>query len=709
MRAVPLVVTGVDALGRSFKERTSTLIINCHGCRYQSKHYVLKGTWVTLEIPHQGDGAPLVNLRGRVAWIQRPRTGRELFHIAVEHEVPGNIWGIAFPPQDWFPFPEADAAALSRAAVQPEELPKGESELPILLHPEPPAEEKLENLRVFPAPADPDASLLHAEPLAEAQPQILAPAQEAAQRIEEPMPSLVQPHISSAQEAVEHLAVDRSVLDAAVAQQEAKIGSITDEAFATALSRFREQCGTVKNELHDSVQTIVTRNLSGLEEQLRSLVQPHISGAQKAVERLAEGRSLLDAAVAQQEAKIRSITDEAFAAPLARFREKAGAVENELHDSVQNIVARNLAGLEEKLRSLVQPHISGAQEAVERLAEGRSLLDAAVAQQEAKIRSITDEAFAGPLARFREKCGAVENELHDSAQTILVRNLAELEDKASDMKHATVDSLYKSAEWYEKKAQVQLQQIIEKGVEMSGQQLRDRAGEVAGVFATEIDGQSRSFVDHAQRQMEETLRDCFERSRALFTEAAETTSSTFTDEIQRQARGELDGFGAALQKTAEETRVQAESVSRELIAQLTAEQESFLGRFQSNMTRALETGVAVAQEQVQGGLAKAVESWGAMAREQQQKLFEMYGRLGDEAVEQFRGRLENMSNSWMVATVTTLDHQSRDVVTGVAKAAEDKLRETCAQVFANVGDTLRERLKEISSAFSGPPTSKPSS
>jgi len=38
VQAVPLVVTGVDALGRPFVERTSSLIINCHGCRYQSKH-----------------------------------------------------------------------------------------------------------------------------------------------------------------------------------------------------------------------------------------------------------------------------------------------------------------------------------------------------------------------------------------------------------------------------------------------------------------------------------------------------------------------------------------------------------------------------------------------------------------------------------------------------------------------------------------------
>jgi hypothetical protein len=56
VQAVPLVITGVDALGRPFAERTSTLIINCHGCRYQSKHYVLKNMWVTLEVPHPDPG-----------------------------------------------------------------------------------------------------------------------------------------------------------------------------------------------------------------------------------------------------------------------------------------------------------------------------------------------------------------------------------------------------------------------------------------------------------------------------------------------------------------------------------------------------------------------------------------------------------------------------------------------------------------------------
>src|SRR5258706_7810280 len=110
VQAVPLTVTGVDALGRPFQERTSTLIINCHGCRYQSKHYILKNMWVTFEVPHNEAGREPRTVRARVSWIQRPRTVRELFQIGVELEVSGNVWGIAFPPGDWFPFPEGVSA-----------------------------------------------------------------------------------------------------------------------------------------------------------------------------------------------------------------------------------------------------------------------------------------------------------------------------------------------------------------------------------------------------------------------------------------------------------------------------------------------------------------------------------------------------------------------------------------------------------------------
>jgi len=166
VQAVPLVVTGVDALGRPFVERTSSLIINCHGCRFQSKHYVLKNMWVKLEIPHPESGQVPRAVRGRVAWIQRPRTVRQLFQVALELEIPGNVWGIAFPPEDWFGFdPQAERqigadmpvvlleAEQDAGQISEHGTPAVETELP------PPAV-GVDNVRPFPAPTSTtDASL----------------------------------------------------------------------------------------------------------------------------------------------------------------------------------------------------------------------------------------------------------------------------------------------------------------------------------------------------------------------------------------------------------------------------------------------------------------------------------------------------------------------------------------------------------------------
>jgi hypothetical protein len=79
---------------------------------------------------------------------------------------------------------------------------------------------------------------------------------------------------------------------------------------------------------------------------------------------------------------------------------------------------------------------------------------------------------------------------------------------------------------------------------------------------------------------------------------------------------------------------------------------------------------------------------------------ELYAQAGEQAAEQYRGRLENVSNQWMLATVASLDRQSREVVAGIAANAEEKLRETCTQVFGDIGEALRERLRQIAVNFS---------
>ena len=71
----------------------------------------------------------------------------------------------------------------------------------------------------------------------------------------------------------------------------------------------------------------------------------------------------------------------------------------------------------------------------------------------------------------------------------------------------------------------------------------------------------------------------------------------------------------------------------------------------------------------------------------------------DESIEQYKARLENASNSWLLASATTLGQHSQTVLDTIAKAAEKRLRYTCAGVLAEMGDTLKQRLMGISTDF----------
>ncbi|MFY9527542.1 MAG: hypothetical protein WBC04_04120 [Candidatus Acidiferrales bacterium] len=136
VRAVAITVAGVDALGQAFRESTTTVMVNCHGCKYRSKYYVPKNSIVTVEIPRsQSLLSPRIAL-GRVIWVQRPRTFQEVVHIGVEFEVPGNVWGIASPPEDWFPCSDEQApaiAALSNTAgAAAVATPSGEGKIQVM-------------------------------------------------------------------------------------------------------------------------------------------------------------------------------------------------------------------------------------------------------------------------------------------------------------------------------------------------------------------------------------------------------------------------------------------------------------------------------------------------------------------------------------------------------------------------------------------------
>jgi hypothetical protein len=824
VQAVPLVVTGVDALGRPFVERTSSLILSCHGCRYQSKHYVLKNMWVTLEIPHPETGQPPRSVRGRVAWIQRPRTVRQLFQVALELEVYGNVWGIAFPPEDWFAFPEGvEAPPLVDGAPAPPPLPLptpvvepgapssvSEAEFP-------PASAS-DNLRVFPSSATAsDASLELARQVArlvaDARQQIQAAALEAASHADsaerrlsfeqweqkfaagraeianETTRALEKLHQESdkqsreAQAAVadglrselplwlapqfeqltrdlterlsrEALAQRRenaekletatdslkatcrqaeetaADLKACAEQAEAQIAARADSATRSLEEIAKQQEETSKAQRDGfeakavEIQQQVTSALTAAQSSWREQLSKEVAAAQaqasgrlettfaEAQDRAAGGlnrhlRSLL-VEFQEETARHAAVLGESARAAEAEWVQRRNELRRESESLVEQINARIRSTFEEaankareeferQIQEMLQPHMTHAEEAIHRLAGSRSLVDAALTLQQERIRVSADEAFAESLVHFRENLGNVEQMMRESSQSITAQSLAELEGRVGDLRHEVVEELLKSAEWYEKKAHTQMQSHSEKAVEHTASQLREKAREISSAFATELDHSSRNFLGHTQTQMQDAVHDSFERVRALFAEAADTTTAAFIDEIRSTARQELGGYQEELERSTAQER-------SELARQVSSEQASFLKRFQESLGGVLQAGVAEAQKSVSEGFAPLLEQLKTMTDAQQQEMQQVYERIGEQAAQQHKTRLESVSNQWLLATVSSLDHQSREMISGIAATTEERLRAACAQVFEGMGDSLRQRLSEIAKNFAEPPS-----
>jgi tetratricopeptide (TPR) repeat protein len=100
-QAMPLTISGSDALNNTFEEQTGTVSINCHGCRFFTRHYLVQDDWLTIEIPARNLHEAAQRLQARIAWAEKSGWLKEMFQVGVEFETPGNVWGLTDSPEDW--------------------------------------------------------------------------------------------------------------------------------------------------------------------------------------------------------------------------------------------------------------------------------------------------------------------------------------------------------------------------------------------------------------------------------------------------------------------------------------------------------------------------------------------------------------------------------------------------------------------------------
>ena len=117
-KSVPLIILGRDPMGEPFMERTVSVSLNMHGCRYPSRHDYGVGTWVTLQlVGFIGSEKEPATVRAMVRSVHPAGSMRELQQVGVELETPANVWGIEPPPADWLSVQGSSTSTAKLAAV----------------------------------------------------------------------------------------------------------------------------------------------------------------------------------------------------------------------------------------------------------------------------------------------------------------------------------------------------------------------------------------------------------------------------------------------------------------------------------------------------------------------------------------------------------------------------------------------------------------
>ena len=875
VQAVPLTVVGVDALGRPFQERTSTLIINCHGCRYQSKHYVLKNMWVNLEVPHPEPAQPARTVRARVMWIQRPRTVRELFQVGVELEVTGNFWGIAFPPSDWFPFPEGLAAVPAPPIPAVPSAPPDQSSWPT---PSPVAAPE-GNLRTLPlvpsiqeAPsidssAAPQIERLVEEAKQELQAVVRRSAAEAVSLEARPLIASLELQLKSAAEKsleaaassaaekafeeAKQLQVDaflhecnRSMAEGAkrAAQQLAsKLDTLEKERSAAfeqslekriedTLERLQKQAADLRppapaeslavenhapqasipdlEKLEGRIRAQIEQanvSLSEIETASRHLqdqaasafnvvqsdwkarVEADLSGAidrwhqqigsstesakQEFVERLARhaqsagehvereialrvgemSKAFADAANdseaklnllrasldqenerAQESAQKLQSIERQIENQSAKLTEIARAVEQALEQRASALLeaqshemARRAEGAITMWAERLQPALEATgQQTVTRLAAQikadlkdrvesaaamAARLQSTIGSAEEALRSrqeslarASEQAIQSACERVKDVVSALTREFQESGRAAAEKWISEIDNKATDTTHHTFESLFKTAEWYEKKVHTQMQAAIDKGMENALGSLKEKAREMSSVFGTELDHYSRSYVEHTQGQVEEAARESLELIRKQAEEMAAASAGSIVQQAREDSDAALTDFHAKAGSVSAQIKTQLEAQAAEARSRSENEAQQLFAEFSAGLKLQVQDELGGAKKELLTQLESAREQLDQESEAQRQKLSQSVAGFNDAAIEDYKRRLEAASNSWLMTTVSKLSQQSEQHVQMLTKAAEERLRAACTEVFSGVGDALRRGLVDIDSLAPAP-------
>ena len=152
-----------------------------------------------------------------------------------------------------------------------------------------------------------------------------------------------------------------------------------------------------------------------------------------------------------------------------------------------------------------------------------------------------------------------------------------------------------------------------------------------------------------------------------------------------------------------------ETHTTQVRTKLESDSRAFAVEFQRVLSQHAQQSLELGARELASQVGAAKESLRVEADSLDQDLRTSMQSLNTTSMENYKQRLENASNSWLLTTVTKLDQQSHGLIDQLAAATETSLKAVCGCIFAEMGETLRQRLAGLAAPLSAPVNTAPPS
>jgi hypothetical protein len=675
---VPLLILGTNRRGETFQEKTSTIAINLHGCRYSSRHDYAPASWVTLQVTGT-DGASSPSVRARVRSVVSARTPRELCQVGVEFEAPANIWGIPAPPADWRRFLASSSSSTHAATAVAPVLESTAPAAPVPESQSAPVERRAE-VTMFPG---------HAAPGQAAHPSEFPAQSHSAPK--EPERDLIAAELVRALHGKLDTAVDKAVQTSLSAQ--------LDELVGIAAGRIEESWRAKLAQVEESSTRFA---------EAQKLREKELTTYRNRAEEIAVRMETLTAnsqrALSETQKFVSRFASETVPQLNARISESFGRAGTEFKARVAQISEKHLAQISQSTQLASREARSQLDESI---AEVRSLLSTAGGEVspervESLLHSIKEEV----LGQLEERLGEVRR-THATEHALSLQRASEiareLESLASETRQARsqheqsladVCSLLANADVGVGVPQERLDSLLSSSSDQILSKLEWRLGEVSGHFeqllahvhnradelahrVETLTTETRAHLAEARNFAERTSHELRPQDLSAIEQSVDRAAKEFEITASRVSDRQLMRMTEQKQAVSQELGLELDARGSEARSLLQKAANGIFDEFRRRVEAHVDLVIVEAKESVTSSLASLDAESRAAVEARRRTLEADVAFAAEHSAVEFRDGIKTFLNSCLAAALgavdqhaqTTLANLSRDAA-GPRRAAE---------------------------------------